>query len=75
VPGFYNKSIDLWSTGLILYEMVKGQPLFSESSELALIKAIIRQLGPLDNRLIELTILNCELDLTTPGLLLEEIRD
>lgn len=41
----YNKSIDLWSAGAIIYEMLTGEHLFRATSEIELIVKILQLKG------------------------------
>ena len=47
---FYDFSIDIWSIGLIHYEMLTGNPLFTEQSETDMICAIFQMFGEPTNR-------------------------
>lgn len=41
----YTKTIDLWSAGVIIYEMLTGSPMFKSNSELDMIIQILNLKG------------------------------
>lgn len=45
IGGFYELSIDIWSVGCILYEMITGSPLFPGDGQLNQIMRILNVLG------------------------------
>jgi dual specificity tyrosine-phosphorylation-regulated kinase 2/3/4 len=49
----YSSSIDIWSFGCILAELVNGYPLFVAENEIELIQCIMEILGPPPSKLIQ----------------------
>ncbi|GMR43952.1 hypothetical protein PMAYCL1PPCAC_14147 [Pristionchus mayeri] len=46
--GEYDEKVDIWSTGLIIWEMIAGRPLFSVDSVCELLKFQIEYFGRID---------------------------